>query len=318
MIKYKKKIYLLIIICIKNTLLNNPLNDILKNYLWGLSGIMMTSIGFPVALKMINAKILKNKFMRNQHILNYDLYGNDQSYNLDFYDALKVFLKDSNHYKLNGLILFGSPGVGKTQSVRLLAKKLKKNLHIIPIKKYAEGDGYVNVGEGIFLTLSEHLVYIAQTKNPIVLIDEIDKIDTKKGLDFLLNFIAKARDMGIIIIATSNNSPENLSIALTRFGRLGYNINVKITKKDYINIFKFIYKKYFCDILNLSDEEVEKESQRFIQTLFDSHQQNLLRKKSLENTLLSSERIEEPSLLKAEFEAKKYLNQLINKKKINL
>ena len=153
-----------------------------------------------------------------------------------FYNSRKWYEERSILHK-RGVLLFGSPGGGKTALCMGLAKHFKKNLYFLNPTN----------------TTDENLTALYSNLAPksILVIEDIDAIfnnqrekeddSVKFNFSTLLNCLDGAFSKeGIVTIFTTNH-PERLDEALIRAGRMDYKLEVKHPSKEsiesYMNIF---------------------------------------------------------------------------------
>jgi len=151
-------------------------------------------------------------------------------------ETLKTFEKSESIYRKRGLkykkgiLISGSPGLGKSSMAEAIANYLKRNLYVINLPEISKED-FKSLMNGI-------------SNNSVILIDDIDiciaNRDSAKedGVDLasLLAFLDSPISIDDTIIVATTNHPEKLDPALVRRGRFDIMIKMESpTLQDYQN-----------------------------------------------------------------------------------
>lgn len=132
---------------------------------------------------------------------------------------------------LNGLLLVGPPGTGKTMFARAIAGELK--LPLIEITQSVVSSRWIGASQE---RIAERFAEAKRLGRCVVFLDELDGYgkdrgaenshnEDKKNVDTLLTCINDARAHGAVVIAATN-FPEALDAALVRDRRFDFKIEV--------------------------------------------------------------------------------------------
>ncbi|KAJ3319614.1 hypothetical protein HDV06_006176 [Boothiomyces sp. JEL0866] len=140
-----------------------------------------------------------------------------------------------------GILLYGSPGVGKTSAVVRVAKDFAIEMVIIngvDILKGGKGDGE----KELRLAFAKAQEFSIQNNKPsIIFIDEIDSIapsreqspESSSMVAQLLTLMDGIESRGKLIVIGATNRPNSLDSALRRPGRFDRELEIKVpNKKD--------------------------------------------------------------------------------------
>jgi SpoVK/Ycf46/Vps4 family AAA+-type ATPase len=166
--------------------------------------------------------------------------------------------------KIDGVLLYGPPGCGKTYFVKALAHEMGVPIVSVLMKDLINEEGLiVNKIDLLFEVLYELTL---ETGPLILFLDEIDFLIGNRSNQnieqncklVLQNFLDKLdgekKLKGICIVGCTNYR-ENIDVALLRPGRLGINIEInRPTLKDIISIITLYGKKY--NIVFANEEEI--------------------------------------------------------------
>lgn len=174
------------------------------------------------------------------------------------------------------IFLIGPPGVGKTSFAQLLAQALKKEFFSISLGGLSDSSVLVGASEsssGIEVGLLTKSLLETKTNNPLILLDEIDKVFSYKGSSAihacLSNFLDPLHSKGILdhyldvkldfsqvtFIITANDSKKIPNYFLSRTSLIvelsGYNLE---QKKEIANLF---IKQWFEQNQSLNPDNLE-------------------------------------------------------------
>ena len=291
---------------------NSSLIDILLKF--SIPALITSILSGYILTVFTQYKEKKNFFLSQK--LNPNKLNKENFIELSFFKALEQYL--SHGKQNNGLLLTGPPGTGKTESIVSYAKKYEMELFNIPIGIFVKNNGMIIINKTP-ISQEEFVQYIAEHRNPVALIDEIDMYcDGSAKLGTLLSLITELTKHKIPVIATTNRKIKEIPETLRRFGRLGLVIETKTTSADCINIFIQTYykNKYLIQQLNFPEEELNKQADQFIKQLKIEINNNPLEA----NLLHSAEEIIDghlPSVPNIISKANNYFSDIIIKKSKN-
>lgn len=166
-----------------------------------------------------------------------DIGGLSPQVNNEINQAIMLFekhkeIKAFNIKPVNGILLFGPPGTGKTMLAKGIANRLNANYFQLNGPEFVER--YVGVGPSRVRELFQE----AKKNQPsVIFIDEIDAIGFKRDsdqnseirstLNQLLIELNDIQNLQILFIASTNH-PSILDPALVRAGRFDYKINIDL------------------------------------------------------------------------------------------
>ena len=162
----------------------------------------------------------KREFMKNRFYVE----AEHKLFNIvkNFINSEEEYVRKNIPYKL-GLLLHGAPGTGKTSVIRAIAGEF--GLQICIVNSFSDFDKIPN--EKCIVVLDEVDMMLGSAKKSTnsnddkdALNDSFKKFTLSDALKKLDGIIQK---YGVIVIGTTNN-PEDISEALLRPGRLGYQI----------------------------------------------------------------------------------------------
>ena len=143
------------------------------------------------------------------------------------------------------ILIYGHPGVGKTLSCYLIAKKLGYNLYEINASDYRDAESLKKV-----LEIAKQKSLFGNKR--IILIDEIDGLSTQdKGATKEIIKIFKESKTPILL--TANDAYAQKLKTLRNYCKL-----VQFNKLNYLSIEKFIKK--ICDAENIKYKEISLKS----------------------------------------------------------
>lgn len=173
-------------------------------------------------------------------------------------DVVGVYNAISRKINLNKFLFYGAPGTGKTEAVKLLARKLKRELWVVSIRDLIDsrlGETAKNI-HSLFCDINNY-----QRKNKIVvLFDEIDSIAMNRNDDHDLREMGRATteflngldciDPNVVLIGTTNLYENFDKAILRRFNKSIYFSRYK--KQDLIDIGMKFYNQ-ICDKIDSVD-----------------------------------------------------------------
>ncbi|MGC8568312.1 MAG: AAA family ATPase [Candidatus Micrarchaeia archaeon] len=139
---------------------------------------------------------------------------------------------------INGILLFGPPGVGKTMLVKAIANEEKENIAVIEIN----GSSILKSGYEAALGSIKDAFNKAKEHTPsIILIDEIDALAASRsssipGISLITTELLKQMDsvssFSSLVVIGITNRPNDLDISILRPGRFDKLIFVKPPDKE--------------------------------------------------------------------------------------
>lgn len=166
-----------------------------------------------------------------------DIGGLSPQVNKEVNQAIMLFekhkeIKTFNIKPVNGILLFGPPGTGKTMLAKGIANRLNANYFQLNGPEFVER--YVGVGPSRVRELFQE----AKKNQPsVIFIDEIDAIgfrresdqnsEIRSTLNQLLIELNDIQNLQTLFIASTNH-PGMLDPALVRAGRFDYKINIDL------------------------------------------------------------------------------------------
>jgi len=157
----------------------------------------------------------KKKSFEIKKKLNIDL---EHNYNDGFSEVMSDIIKKLNDTNKSGLvILHGSPGTGKTTSIRYLAGRLKRNII------------FVSPDMVQHITSPDFIPFLMDNSNCILVIEDAEPVLQKRHADDRSVAVSNILNMtdgllsdclNISILATFNTNMTNIDDALLRKGRL--------------------------------------------------------------------------------------------------
>ena len=181
-------------------------------------------------------------FSEDQNALNFDYVAGNEEAKESLMDIVD-FLKNPQKYKdygarmPKGVILYGSPGTGKTLLAKAVAGEAKVPFYALSGSDFVQV--YVGVGAAIIINLFKKAK--AQGK-AVIFIDEIDAIGKKRGgssassgnderdqtLNALLTEMSGFGEQEGIVVIAATNRLDTLDSALLRPGRFDRHIEVSL------------------------------------------------------------------------------------------
>ncbi|WNE40416.1 MAG: Lon protease 2 [Mycoplasmataceae bacterium] len=223
-------------------------------------------------------------YQKNSHSLDLkeaELILNQQ---IGFSEQKKKILNNLKIQKNPSIIfLIGPPGVRKTSFAQLLAQALKKEFFSISLGSLSDSSVLVGASEsssGIEVGLLTKSLLETKTNNPLILLNEIDKVASYKGGSTnhacLSNFLDPLHNKEILdhyldvkldfsevtFVITANDSKKIPNYLLSRTSLIvelfGYNLE---QKKEIANLF---IKQWFEQNQNLNPNNLEITSEALV------------------------------------------------------
>jgi SpoVK/Ycf46/Vps4 family AAA+-type ATPase len=251
------------------------------------ASLTLTTVGVIVSFStIIHSFFLKDVIEGNKEkkellkIITYASEPNNNKesnyYTTSQYNRLYNIIEKNNKLgKSDSILLFGSPGNGKTLSVKKAASEAKIPLFIIPSSFFL----YKTKNLTTQFKILEEIV--KKELHSIIFIDELDSIapsrdkgnldkEQREALSCLLLFIEKIKKDNVTIISATNK-PNEIDHALLRPGRFGdHKIEYTNPKKKYIqelvnqNIaFPSVIKENRPLIINLVKKQLSQRESSF-------------------------------------------------------
>ncbi|MED2737415.1 AAA family ATPase [Bacillus toyonensis] len=143
--------------------------------------------------------------------------------------------KEATDFKIkpiNGILLSGPPGTGKTMLAKAIANNLDASYFQVNGPEFVEK--YIGVGA---LRVRELFADAKKNQPSVVFIDEIDAVgqrrdgeinsEARSTLNQLLIELSEIQNQQVLVIASTNHS-QDLDAALTRPGRFDYKITIDL------------------------------------------------------------------------------------------
>jgi cell division protease FtsH len=143
--------------------------------------------------------------------------------------------KEATDFKIkpiNGILLTGPPGTGKTMLAKAIANNLNASYFQVNGPEFVEK--YIGVGA---LRVRELFADAMKNQPSVVFIDEIDAVgqrrdgeinsEARSTLNQLLIELSEIQNQQVLVIASTNHS-QDLDAALTRPGRFDYKITIDL------------------------------------------------------------------------------------------
>ena len=170
-------------------------------------------------------------------------------------ETIEIPLKNAEMFgkgiKRSGLLLYGSPGCGKTMVAKAMASQC--NLHFISIQGPELLNSFVGQSEDNIRQLFNTARKMAPT---VLFFDEIDAIASKRTggvmdrvLAQILSEMDRIKDSGNVFMIGATNRPELLDPAITRPGRLDKKVRVTVggNVESRVELFKALARKLNVD-----------------------------------------------------------------------
>jgi chaperone BCS1 len=175
-------------------------------------------------------------------------------YNLEkFYNSRQWYADHGIPYRY-GMLLSGSPGTGKTSTIKAIASHFNKPLYVLPVDRIAEiGEAFSMAYEDAILVIEDidtaKSVQKRREKNDNGFFQQISQgnqgIEIKaESLSAILNSIdgITAKDGRVLIMST--NHKKNIDPALLRPGRIDLDVEIGyITDESFRKFIRVFYEK---------------------------------------------------------------------------
>lgn len=150
-----------------------------------------------------------------------------------------------------GLLFTGSPGNGKTHTIRAIINRMQTQLRCLYVKGFDSSDSISQ--DGIY-----HVFQAARRYAPCLLIlEDLDSLVNEQNRSSFLNEVdGFGSNSGVLIIATSNY-PERLDPAVKRMGRFDKILEFKLPGlTERIDYLQYLNKAELPQLMRLSDTEI--------------------------------------------------------------
>jgi mitochondrial chaperone BCS1 len=160
-----------------------------------------------------------------------------------------IYEKHGITYK-TGILLYGSPGTGKTTTAKAIASYLGFNLHIVNLKSYKEEQSLIrkiiNIPEKSVILFEDIDCLLGNRK------EELES-ETKALLGTVLNILDGILSPENVVFVATTNYIDALDNALIRDGRFDLKINVDLIDKE---LAIQMCQRYGVDENNLLNDEI--------------------------------------------------------------